>query len=627
MERGREQPVKLVHLSAVGTNVPAATLEFAPHLTVIYGASEAGKSYIGEAIDYMLGAGKLRSVPESAGYQQMLLALDLDGDVVTLARSLRGGKISVFDGDIRDVPDGVPDQLLAASHSKGKTDTISHFLLDRLGVADAKLRKNKRNETVALSFRHIAHLVVIGEERMHSRTSPVESGNYNTRTTELSAFKLLLEADDDAGLDAGEDPTAFRRLNRAQVAVLERAITQATSQVEDAPDRPECMELLGRVDAGIRARSESMSAEIAARDHLIAERDSLTDRRRLNESRSAEATALEARFSSLAAQYRTDLQRLDMVKSAGTLLGYFDADACVFCGAAAAHQNPEHAVYETARLTEAIDAESARTRALCEDLEITLTEIRDVASSADISFLNDGRQISKITDAIEEADQRLRPTQVELSALMSRRSELERWITVWEQVDELQALSNTVAQQQPDSADPVGHGIGKRSEQEFSAKLRGVLSAWKVPAAERAEFVVENTPDVILEGRPRADRGKGIRSVLHAGFSAALGEYCLEGDLPHPGFLVLDTPVLTYRDADSVHAEQQGVDAGSVSKDELVAPTVAQAFYDYLAEGPLQTVVLENQTPPIVTAPGCEIVYFSGTPGTGRSGFYPSPEA
>ena len=113
--------MRLVHLTAVGPNVPATTLEFAPHLTVVYGASEAGKSYIGEAIDFMFGAGRLRNVPEAAGYQQMLLAIDFDGDIITLARNLRGGTVSVFDGDLRQVPDGVPEQILAAGHRKRRT--------------------------------------------------------------------------------------------------------------------------------------------------------------------------------------------------------------------------------------------------------------------------------------------------------------------------------------------------------------------------------------------------------------------------------------------------------------------------------------------------------------------------
>lgn len=620
--------MRLLHLTAVGSNVPATTLEFAPHLTVIYGASEAGKSYIGEAVDFMLGAASLRKIPEAAGYQHMLLSIDFDGDIVTLARNLRGGNISVYDGDIRQIPDLVADQVLLASHKKDRTDTISFFLLDRLGITDRRLRKNKRNETVALSFRNIAHLVIIGEERMHSRISPVESGNYTTRTTELSALKLLLEGEDDSGLSAGDDPAAFRRLNRAQLAVLGRAVVQASSQLTDASDSGECVRMLANVNEEIRKSSAAVSAQLEKRDQAVTKLDILKGRRRGEEARAGEAAALVARFSLLDTQYEADLERLHMVKSAGTLLGYFDAGECVFCGATAQHQRRDHAVHETVQLTEAIDAEASRTRVLREDLASTVTGIGTALADATELVTTLEAQIVAGTDEVTDIERQIGPAREGLQELIARKSQLERWITLWDQVAQLETLSATVAKEQPESADPVTEGIGKRSQIDFSAVLRHVLTSWGVPEAERAEFVLGTPPDVILQARPRADRGKGIRSVLHAGFSAALGEYCLERELPHPGFVVLDTPVLTYRDADTTQepgngSASAGADGDSLESDELMAPTVAEAFYDYLAASPMQAIILENQTPPEITAEGCEIIYFTGSAGTGRAGFYP----
>ncbi|MBB6406181.1 hypothetical protein HNP00_003513 [Arthrobacter sp. AZCC_0090] len=561
----------------------------------------------------------------------MLLAIDFDGDLVTLARSLRGGNISVFDGDIRQVPDQVPDQVLLGSHKKNRTDTISYFLLNRLGIADTKLRKNKRNETVALSFRNLAHLVIIGEERMHSRTSPIESGNYTTRTTELSALKLLLEGEDDSGLTSGEDPAAFRRINRAQLAVLERAVAQASSRLTDASDRGECVRMLARINEQIQMSSTAVSAELRKRDQAISQLDVLKGNRRRQDARASEAAALVARFSLLDTQYEADMERLRMVKSAGTLLGYFDAAECVFCGATTHHQRRDHAVYETVQLTEAIDAESLRTRALREDLASTLTGLGTALAEAKEQVTTLDTKISAGVAEIHDIERRIRPAQEGLEELLARRSQLERWITLWDQVAELQTLSATVAQEQPETADPVTEGIGKRSEIDFSAALRNVLTWWGVPEAERAEFVLGTPPDVVLQGRPRADRGKGIRSVLHAGFSAALGEYCLERELPHPGFVVFDTPVLTYRDADTTQRQANepaivGSDIESTESDELMAQTVADAFYDYLAASPVQSIILENQTPPEVTAEGCEVIYFTGSATTGRPGFYPTAD-
>ncbi|WP_030343326.1 hypothetical protein [Streptomyces sp. NRRL S-1022] len=50
-----------------------------PALTVIYGASDTGKSFIVESIDYMLGGTRTPEVPEAEGYSQILLGLRLPG--------------------------------------------------------------------------------------------------------------------------------------------------------------------------------------------------------------------------------------------------------------------------------------------------------------------------------------------------------------------------------------------------------------------------------------------------------------------------------------------------------------------------------------------------------------------
>ncbi|MFI9411369.1 hypothetical protein [Nocardia gamkensis] len=626
--------MRLLHLTAVGSDVPAASLEFAPRLTVVYGASEAGKSYVIEALDFVLGASsRLRDIPEAAGYRYMLLGIDFGtDDIVTLARSMRGGRVLVFDEDVRSLPDRPADRALAAKHRAGDTDTVSYYLLDRLGVADAKLRKNKRNDVVAMSFRNIAHLVLVDEERMQSRTSPVETGNYSTRTTERSALKLLLEGDDDSGLAAGEDPTAFRRVNRAQVEVLDRAITQVRAQLEGAPEGPECLDLLARVNASIQQTSASMSAGLAERDRVIARRGELQAEQRRQGARASEATALLNRFSLLDAQYLADLARLQMVRDAGTLLGYFDAEACVFCGASAEHQQREHAVYETVQLAESVDAEARRTRALRSDLASTLTSLQAALAQAQERSAELGLGVAAATAQLDEIDRRMLPAQEDLTQLIVRRSQLESWLGLWQRVAELEGLRESVAEEKPATVEPAADGVGLGTQRRFSSALRRVLLDWGVPGAEEGDFRFGDPPDVVLQERRRADRGKGMRSVLHAGFSVALSEYCLERDLPHPGFIALDTPVLTYRDPDVGNtAAPDTVTTGEavdgltgVGGDELMTGTVAQAFYDYLASiHPGQTIVLENQTPPRVDADGCEIVYFTGSAAHGRAGFYP----
>lgn len=622
--------MRLSHLTAVGPDVAPAGLDFDPKLTVVYGASEAGKSYIAEAIDYMFGSSTLRDIPEADGYKEMLLGIDIGTRILTLARALRNGnRMYVYDGDVRTFQPRSPDAVLAVASQARSAETLSHFLLERLGLADSKVRINSRNDTVALGFRDISRLAIVDEERMHSRTSPVESGRFQTRTKELSVLKLLLEGHDDSGLIGGDDPTAFRRLNRAQLSVLERAIAQAHQQVADAPSERECLEGLESIERAITSHTAAIAEQIEARDEMTARLQALVNARSEIVSRSREAEVLTARFQLLDEQYGRDLDRLETVRSAGSLLRYFDAERCVYCGALAADQHPKHAEYETTKLREAIDAEMGQTTALQSDLRRTIADLAAQRAAAESEAAAVERDVLAEEERIAELDRNTGPDRAALEELLARKHDLERWAQTWRHIGELLSLSRQVAKETPTTSETTAQSISYIAEDGLSGHLRSVLSAWGVPAGEDARFVAAPRPDIIIGGRPRADRGEGMRSVLHAGFSTALAEYCAQRDLPHPGFLVLDTPMLTYRDPELTQGvtstgpgEEESPEA-AVGED-VMPVTVARAFYAYLATSTAQAIVLENQTPPVDEGPGCKLVYFSGNEAVGRPGFYPS---
>jgi len=123
--------------------------------------------------------------------------------------------------------------------------------------------------------------------------------------------------------------------------------------------------------------------------------------------------------------------------------------------------------------------------------------------------------------------------------------------------------------------------------------------------------------DITVAGKARSANGKGVRAVLHAAFNVAMAIHCIDKGLPHPGFIVLDTPLLTYREPlKSRH--------GDLSEDEraLKASSLAEKFYRHLAslEGKLQVIVLENSDPPAEVEDLASIDVFTGVQGDGRYG-------
>src|ERR1700722_13565519 len=128
--------IRLTHLTMVGSDVEKATVEFSPGLTLIYGASDTGKSYIAQAVDFMLGGKKLKqNVPEAEGYTHVLLGMVLpDGRQLTLTRSVGGGRYNAYFSDVRDVPGRSADEQLSSKHNSNSPNNLSYFLLRQLGV-------------------------------------------------------------------------------------------------------------------------------------------------------------------------------------------------------------------------------------------------------------------------------------------------------------------------------------------------------------------------------------------------------------------------------------------------------------------------------------------------------------
>ena len=108
-----------------------------------------------------------------------------------------------------------------------------------------------------------------------------------------------------------------------------------------------------------------------------------------------------------------------------------------------------------------------------------------------------------------------------------------------------------------------------------------------------------------------------MKAILHAAVNVALLIYCRERNLPHPGIVVLDTPLLTYREPlGSRHGEL------SVDEVELKRTGLATHFYNHLAslEGLGQFVVIENADPPTDLDKTLPVQTFTAS---GRYGFFP----
>jgi len=372
---------------------------------------------------------------------------------------------------------------------------------------------------------------------------------------------------------------------------------------------------------GLAASGATTTAQLQAvqamLDHNAAERRAAVDRRQELIARAAELDITLERFAKLQAVYSSDLDRLHSIEEGGSLLAAIADRDCPVCGAPPSAHKHQHAAEEISMAHTAAAAEARK-------IEREQRELAQVVDSLHAEALQHATSIASLEEEIEEFDQRaldLRPTEASLRSSFenynAHRAELGKLSDLHLRREELSSRRAEIdAAYTKSERDPLPVGPESTVLFEFGETVKAVLTQWGFPDADKIQFDAKAN-DITVAGKARDANGKGVRAVLHAAFNVAVALHCIDKGLPHPGFLVLDTPLLTYREPlKSKH--------GDLSDDEkaLKATSLAEKFYKHLAslEKKLQVIVIENSDPPAAIEDRVYIEVFTGLVGDGRYG-------
>jgi hypothetical protein len=232
---------------------------------------------------------------------------------VTLSRATQGGEFHLHKG-IREEPDPHEEPtFLRARHAADKTDTLSHLLLNELGLTGKRIAKNKSGTTESFTFRNIAPFILLHETEIQAERSPVSSGQRDD-TKEQSAFQLMISGKDDGAIVAKLTPPAFKASKTAKIEALteliataDLAIAQARAALVDE-EHPSMLE--ARLE---NARQLWENADGSLRAHIERKRELARHIFDVT-ARHEDVTIHLARFEQLAAVYASDIARLDALE-------------------------------------------------------------------------------------------------------------------------------------------------------------------------------------------------------------------------------------------------------------------------------------------------------------------------
>ena len=91
--------------------------------------------------------------------------------------------------------------------------------------------------------------------------------------------------------------------------------------------------------------------------------------------------------------------------------------------------------------------------------------------------------------------------------------------------------------------------------------------------------------------------------------------YCLKRDLCHPGVVILDSPLTTYKEKDKKNGESN----------ESIGQGTKEKFYEMLANEGVskQIIIFDNEEPSEKVKGRINYLHFSGETSIGRKGFIP----
>ncbi len=611
-------PLQLRHLAFLGPRKPPASLEFRPGVNVIWGSSDTGKSFIVEALNFLLGGGSpLRDIPERVGYDRARIGVETPGQkLYTIERSVEGGNFRCFQGLLGVSVTNDEGELLRGKHAPDKEDNISGWLLSRIRLLGTCIRRNQQGKTQSLSFRNLAKLVLVEEETIIKKESPFWTGQYTSKTAEFAVLKLLLTGVDDSALVPAPDLDRARGDGSPKVELIEEWIEKLRAEMGDiSAGRKEVETQLERLETAIESHRTGLERVRQNLHEATQKRRAVIGEREAVGGRIDEIEDLLSRFDLLRQHYTVDLERLAAIEETGSLFIHEKKVPCPLCGASPEAQHLDEACEGNVEVViEAAKAETEKITRLSAELEQTMIDLRSESRVLT-------RRLSEIEEVYRAVESEIRTTlspEVQFShgsfsELVEKRWEAKRILDLFVRMDEFERQKSELVERiSPDqTGEPSGTDLSKAVLDGLSQKVEEILHAWHFPGANRVYFD-EKAMDFVINGKPRGSRGKGLRAITHAAASIALMEYCRDHDLAHPGFVVLDSPLLAYKEPEGKEDDLRGTD-------------VKDRFYEYLASnlGQDQVIVMENEAPPKSVYDSIFLTVFTKNPHQGRYGFFP----
>jgi len=609
--------LKLTKLILAGENKKDAIINFKGGLNVIAGASDTGKSFAFECIDFALGSSSNpKTVPEMKGYRSVFLEIEDIGqeEIFTLKRNFsedEKNEIFIYYSNYQE-KDAAEVEKLSVTHNAKKS--LSKKLLNCCDCTYKYVMKNTKGDTRAFTFRSFSPLIMINELRITARHSPIyhtDSRGSTFATPARTAFKTVISGIDYKKEEKKENTEIIKAKLKGKIEQLSQIIDEIRIEnnelIKDTEDinTEKSIEII-ELNKFIKEKSEEIKKyELDYKEIQTEIEIKNTELKHLLNNNN--------KFVLLKKNYLSDLERLEFIYDAFDLTQQLVEVECPICHSSMKVNEMEKSDdYYEALATEKIK------------IEVQLAELDETIKDLSDEIISKKQRISKLENYKEEITDNLNnnlgPIVAEKVKKVQELMDAQERINLITRNEKRINKYNTEISKWQEKIDSTGQEKRKKIEDlpeaytnELCKEIKFLLQGCDFIGKEGKIKYNNATEDVEVGEKEKASYGKGARAIINSTFLIGIMNYCYKRNLCHPGIVVLDSPLTTYKEKDKKDGDDETITKGTKEK-----------FYEMLAEQKNgQIIIFDNEEPSSTVKTKINYLHFSGDSTVGRKGLIP----
>jgi hypothetical protein len=225
----------------------------------------------------------------------------------------------------------------------------------------------------------------------------------------------------------------------------------------------------------------------------------------------------------------------------------------------------------------------------------------------------ESNDLKRTLEKLENSLESIKPEIQNLKTILNDYIEIGNYIefidtetaTLYETKDSLEILKSE--KESTDIVNVCDYDILKK----LSGFIEQRLKTWNYNVNPKVIFNSDfKTFDIVISNKSRGSYGKGRRAISYTACLLGFLDYCLKEEKNFSNFIVIDSPLTTFKDKEVSETEDD-----SIELDDLFFDDIRKTSLDS------QLIIFENKIPKKIE--GINIIEFTKSKEQGRYGFFP----